>query len=889
MSRIPGTSRVFTFPRKTRRQIADDVDAELAAHFQLRTEELIEAGFTPADARNEARRRFGDVDYTRRYCRDLDAQREQEKRRMTLIDELRQDLTYALRSLRAAPGFALVALLTLALGIGANTAIFSVVRGVLLRPLPFPNADRVVRLWQASHVNDQPRVTLAEPGFRDLRAATRSFSSMGAYWYGPGSSGIDMTGSGAPQRVEGAFVSDGFFETLRAPAFLGRTLRPEENIRGNDRVAVLAHGFWQRHFGSDPAILGRPITLDGVPHTVVGVMPPDFTYPGERLDVWVPLSRIAEDAIPRRRDNRFLDVVGRLAPGVTPAQAHTDVAANVRRLAEQHPEDKLYPDVTVMPIREAITGEVRTPLLVLLGAVSFVLLIACVNIASLLLARATVRQRELAVRAALGAGRGRIARQLVTESLTLALLGGLLGLGLAYGGVRGLAALGASELPRASAIGIDPTVLGFTFAIAVAAGLLFGLVPALRAASPDLQGTLRAGARGTVGGRGQRLRGALVVAEVALAVVLVAGAGLATKSFARLLDVNPGFRPENVLAVTISLPVGTEYDKSSAYLESIFERIRAVPGVRAVGAAKNLPLRGVGEERRLRVTPPSDGSTPPEAPRVNVLHVGGDYFRAMGIPVREGRTFDRTDRADAPVAFVVNEALARRYFPGGRAVGKNLAFNFGEVPIIGVVGDVRQRTLTEPAEPMAYIHLAQNMRRGLSLVVLTDGSPVRYTAAVREAIWTANRNQTISSISTLEDIVGGTVARPRLLATLLLLFGVMGLTLGALGIYGVLAYAVNQRRQEIGVRVALGAAPRSILGLVVRQGMGLAVTGMVAGLAGAFVVTRVMQSVLYEVGVTDPATFALVVVLLLGVALAASWLPARRALRIEPVTALRYD
>ncbi|MFN2565429.1 MAG: ADOP family duplicated permease, partial [Gemmatimonadaceae bacterium] len=734
MPRIPGAGRVFRFPWMTRRQIAEDVDAELAAHLELRAQELIDAGFTSADAREEARRRFGDLDFTRRYCRDVDTQREQEKRRMTLIDELRQDLTYAFRSLRAAPAFTAVALLTLALGIGANTAIFSVVRGVLLRPLPFPDADRVVRIWQASRVNNLPRETMSEPGFRDMRAASRSFQSMGAYRYS-GRSGIDLTGGCppqaggcAPQRLEAAFVSDGFFETLRRPAFIGRTLRPEENVRGNDRVVVLGHGLWQRRYGADREILGRAITLDGKPHTVVGVMPPDFTYPGDRVDVWLPLSRVAEEAIPRRRDNRFLDVVGRLGSGATPERAHADLAAIVGRLAEQHPEDKLYPDVTLLPIRQALTGEVRTPLLVLLGAVSFVVLIACVNIASLLLARATVRQRELAVRAALGAGRGRIARQLLTESLTLALLGGTLGLGLAYVGVRGLPALGASELPLASSIRIDPVVLAFTFGIAVAAGLLFGLLPAIRAASPDLQGTLRAGARGTVGGRGQRLRGALVAAEVALAVVLVAGAGLATKSFARLLDINPGFRPENVLVVTISIPNATEYDKSPDYLETIFERIRAIPGVRGVGAAKDLPLRGVGEERRLQVPPPADGSAPPEAPRINALHVGGDYFRVMGIPLREGRTFDRTDRRDAPLVFVVNEALARRYF-GGHAVGKNLKFSFGEVPIIGVVGDVRQRTLTEPAEPMAYVNLLQNMRYGLSLVVRTEGDPLRYTPA----------------------------------------------------------------------------------------------------------------------------------------------------------------
>jgi predicted permease len=888
MSRIPGVRRgLRLLPWRSRTQIADDVDAELAAHLDLRTQELIASGFPQSEAHDEARRRFGDVEYTRRYCRDADTEREQEKRRMTLLDELRQDLTYAFRSLRAAPAFSLVALLTLGIGIGANTAIFSVVRGVLLQPLPFPNADRVVRVWQASRANDQLRERMSEPTFRDISGAARTVSPMGLYWYSPGG-GIDLTGGGRAERLEAAYVSDGFFETLQRPAFLGRALRAEENVRGNDGVVVLSHGFWQRRFGGDREILGRQMTLDGDPYTIVGVMPPDFTYPAERLDIWVPLTQITEDESPRLRFNRFLSVIGRMRPGATLPQVQEELATIVGRLAQQHPEDKLYPDVTVVPIREAITGEVRTPLLVLLGAVSFVLLIACVNIASLLLARATVRQRELAVRAALGAGRGRIMRQLLTESLTLALLGAVLGLAIAYVGVRALASLGASELPRASTIGLDPVVLGFTLAIGVASGLLFGLVPAVRAASPDLQGTLRAGARGTIGGKGQRLRGALVVAEVALAVILVVGAGLATKSFARLLDVNPGFRPENAMVVTLSIPSATEYDQSPAYLESVLNAIRAVPGVVAVGAAKDLPLRGMGEERRLRVAPPQSGSRPAEAPRVNAFHVGGDFFAAMGIPVREGRVFAPSDRGGSQFVMVVNETLARRFF-GGRAVGKNLVFDFGEIPIIGVVGDVRQRSLTEATEPMAYVHLLQNMRFGLSVVVRTTGDPLRYTAQVREAIWTANRNQSITSISTLESVVGSTVARPRLLATLLLLFGVMGLTLGALGIYGVLAYAVSQRRQEIGVRVALGAAPRSIIGLVVGQGMGLAVAGMVAGLAGAFLVTRVMQSVLYEVGVTDPATFALVVVVLLTVALLASWLPARRALRIEPVTALRYD
>ncbi len=889
MSDLPGRRREFRFAWRTKRQVASEIDDELAFHLARKTEALIANGYAPADARHEAERQFGNLEYTRRYCRDEDVRREREARQTTMIDELKQDFVYALRALRSAPGFALVALLTLALGIGANTAIFSVVRGVLLAPLPFPNAHEVVRVWQANPGDNELRSMVSEPDYLEWRAEAKRFASMGAYWYVPGSSNADLTGIGNPERIEGAYVTPGFFGTLGARAMIGRTIRDDEAVEGNDRFIVLSHGFWQRRLGGDRSIIGRSLTIEGEPFTVVGVMPAEFTYPGDRLDYWMPLSVMGPNAIGRQRGSRFLDVIGRMAPGVTPEQAHDELAAIARRIEQREQSARGWSDVTVLPVREALVGEVRRPLLVLLGAVAFVLLIACVNIAGLLLARATARQSELAVRSALGAGRGRIVRQLVTESMVLALLGGALGVGLAYAGVDALGVLGAADLPRATAIRIDATILAYALVVSILAGLLFGLLPALRATSRNLQGVLRAGARGTVGTAGHRLRSALVVAEVALAVVLVVGAGLAAKSFARLLEVDPGFQASNVLAVRL----GMSYDRLGpdripGYYEALLARIAAVPGVEAVGAAKNFPLRGMGEDRGIVVPPGVNGGSEEEV-RVNALHVSADYFRAMGIPLRAGRAFTAADRQGAPLVFIVNEAFARRYWPNENAVGKVVRMGPVPIQVIGVVGDFRQRDLATVPEPMAFIHYPQNMRAGLSLAVRTTGTPLRFANAVREAIWSVDRNQTITSMETLSSIVGDDVSRPRLLATLLLLFGIMGLTLGALGIYGVLAYAVSQRRQEIGVRVALGATPRSVLRLVVGQGMALALVGVVAGVAGALALTRVMASVLYEVKATDPATFATVVAVLLGTALLASWLPARRALRIDPVQALRYE
>jgi predicted permease len=884
-------SRSFRLPFRSRARIASEIDEELAFHLKALATRLEREGWPAAEADAEARRRFGDIEFTKYYCRTEDLRREGEKRRMTIADELKQDLRYALRGLRASPVFAVVALATLGLGIGANTAIFSVVRGVLLAPLPFTTPDRIVRVWNANPADRIERGPYSEPDFLDLRAATRLTETIGGFFFAEQQSGVDLTGMGAPERLSSALVTPGFFETLRPRPLLGRVLLEEEHQTGRSRSAVIGYGLWQRRFGGDPSILNKTITLSGEPYTIVGIMRPEFTYPASQaLDVWMPLSYFGPDYIGRVRGARFLSVIARLKPGVTPEQFRTEAAGVAARLAHTYPDNPTWDNATVLPIRDSIVGEVRRPLLVLVAAVALVLLITCVNIASLLLARASARQREIAVRAALGAGRGRIIRQLFTESLTLALAGGALGTGLAYVAVRALVASGGAQLPGAGDLGIDGVVLAFTVVVSVLSGLLFGALPAFRANGPELEQALRAGSRGSVGAQGQRMRSALVVAEVALAVILVVGASLAAKSFARLLSVKPGFDPTHALVARVTVPSvpGATPAQMTNYYSAVLDAVRRVPGVVAAGSVRDLPTRGNGESRRAdQFSLP--GAVQGKGAPFQMHHISTDYFKAMGVPLRAGREFLPTDRAGAPVVFIVNEELARRYWPNESAVGKILRIGTTNVEIVGVVGNMRQRGLSEPVEPAMYIHALQNLRSGMSIVVRTTGDPLRLTTAVRDAIWTVDRNVPISEMTTLEHIAGSAVARPKLLAWLLGIFGAIGLLLGALGIYGLLSFAVTQRRQEIGVRVALGAPQRSVLRLIVGQGMLLATSGVIIGVLGARLLTRQMQAVLFDIAPTDPGTFVQVVGVLLATALLASWFPARRALGIDPVTALRYD
>ena len=881
--------RSFHLPFRSRSRIAADVDEELAFHLEEMAKRLRDDGWPPADAAAEARRRFGDVEYTKAYCRSEDLEREDRRNRMTIADELKQDLRYATRTLRSSVGFTCIALATLALGIGANTTIFSVVRAVLLDPLPFATPDRLVRFWHSNPRNQIVEGEFSEPDLLDVKASSKLAESIGGFFFSS-NSGVDLSGNGSPERLSAVLVTPGFFETLRPNPLLGRTFAPDEQVEGRDKFVVLSYGIWQRRFSSDPTIVGKPITLNGSAYSVVGVMRPAFSYPApQAVDVWIPLSNFGPDAIGRARPLHFLSTIARLKPGVSPEEFHAEVAGIAARLARAYPDNPGWTSAAVKPIRESIVGAVRRPLIVLSAAVAMVLLITCVNIASLLLARASARERELAVRAALGAGRGRIVRQLLTESLVLAVAGGILGALLGFFAVRLLSSQTALELPGAGNISVDGVVLGFTLAVSLLSGVVFGGLPAVRAAGPVLEQSLRSGGRGSVGAGGQRARGMLVVTEVALAVVLAAGASLATKSFGRLVAVHPGFQPSNALVVSMSIgPAYPEGERQRNYYLQVLDAIRRVPGVTAVGATRDLPTRGNGEAIR----PDNWGlpeARPGEKGQPQLAHISPEFFKAMGVPVRSGREFTTSDNAGAPVVVVVNETAARRFWPGENPVGKTLRVGKTQITVVGLVGDIRQRGLSELPDPTIYICVLQNMRIGMGIVARTTGDPLRFANAVRNAIWSVDRNQPIAEVTTLDALLGSSVARPQLLAWLLSVFGFVGLILGVLGLYGLLSFAVAQRRQEIGVRAALGAPPRAVLRLVMSQGLTLAAAGIAVGILAARLLTHQMEGVLFGIAPDDAMTFIQVAVALVATALLASWLPARRALAIDPVTALRNE
>ncbi len=885
------TRKLFRLPWRTAQRIGEDVDDELRFHITMRAEELESRGLTSEEAITEATRQFGDLEDARRYLRRMDRGTEAARRRRDYMGELRNDIAYSLRRLRAAPAFTITALLTLALGIGANTAIFSVVHGVLMKPLPFPHPEQLVRVYSVSAELNIDRGAASAVNLDDWRAQQTAFVDLGGYWYDESGSGTDMTGEGEPLRLSTAFIEPGFFPALGVKPEIGRLPRENEMHRGDpDRVVVLSYAFWQRQFSGSPSVVGRTITLDGNPYEVLGVMPRDFRYPGERVDAYVPFSTITDEMIPRLRDVYSLHVVGRLRPGVTIERGRAELTAIVHRLSEQYPENRLWTAAAVEPLRDVMVGKARTGLLVLLGAVSCVLLLACANLASLLLARATVRARELAVRSALGAGRGRLVRQLLTESTVIALAGGAFGVLVALFGMRALVAMGGSQLPRSSEIRLDSSVLLFALGLSIATGIVFGLAPALRATSANLQAALHEGGRGNSGARGQRLRASLVVAEVAIAVVLVVGAGLMTRSFLRLLDVDLGFNPDHILVVNYTTGAqhqGSIADMRNFYAE-VLDRVRSVPGVVSVGATKSIPFRGSGEW--MGMTPEGYvGRAGEERPRMTMIHVSDDYFHTLGVPVVAGREFESGDDSSAAPALVVNESFAQKYFPGQSAVGRTVTTAGTKYRIVGVVGDIRQESVEEPPKPVVYVHYLQNTRIQANLVVHTRGEPLAMAHVIRDAIWSVDRDQTITSTFTLSSAVGDAVARPRLLTALLALFGALGVAIGGIGLYGVLAYFVTQRRREIGVRVALGAESGDVLRMVVGRGLWLAGAGIAAGLLGAALLTRLMRSVLFGVGTTDPATFAGVAAVLLGVAFLASWIPARRAARVDPLIAMRAE
>lgn len=870
-------SRVRSLGSALRRRsdFETEMDEEFRAHIELRTEDLIRSGMAPAEAARRARLEFG--------AQERYKEESRESRGLRPFDELRGDLRYAARSLRNSPGFTLAVVLTLALGIGASSAMFTVVDVVLLRPFGFADPEQLVVLSERTPEGDL-RNPVSSANFSDWRKQNRSFEGLAAW----ADRERIFTGAGEPEELPTRLTTGNYFAVLGAPPLLGRTYTEGDEA---ENVVVLSHRFWQRRFGGDRSILGRTITLNDEPATVIGVMPPDLPSIGERPDLWAPMELNPEGR------GRFLSIIGRLKSGATLQQAQTEMATIGQRLAEAYPEHNKDWSVNVLSLREAVSGDVRPALLVLLGAVGFLLLIACANVANLLLSRAAARRKEVAVRRALGATRGRLIRQLLTESLVLAVLAGTLGLLIAVAGTRLLVRRLPAELvlPRLDEIGVDMRIVAFTAGVSLLTGLLFGLAPALFGSAAGPSETLRDAARGTTAGseRG-RARSALVVTEVALALMLLVGAGLLARSFQKLVSVDTGLQAEQVLTMRVAARPARYQEPATllSFTSELQERMAALPGARAVGISSPwLPLTGAksatGFQRDDRPPPPVG-----EKPAADIRIIGGDYHRAMGIPLLHGRTFDARDTETSPDAVIINEALARRHFPGENPVGKRITLEWGDTlraEVVGVVGSIRELGPTEEPAPAIYIPFRKRPDDVFHVILRTTGDPQALADDVRAVVRSLDPNLPISEIRTMEQVAGTAVARPRLNLLLLGGFAALALLLAAIGLYGVIAYSVTQRRAEIGVRVALGASRPDVLRLVVGQGVRLTLAGLLVGLAGALVLTRLMSSLLFGVEPTDPLTLAAVAALLTAVALLASWIPAHRAAGTNPAIALRAE
>jgi predicted permease len=796
------------------------------------------------------------------------------------MDTLLQDLRFGLRLLLRQPAFTLLVVLTLALGIGANTAIFSVVNGVLLRPLPFPAPERLVRVW--GHHAEIGNETASLPDYRDWREGAPAFEHLEAC----AATYFNLTGHGEPERLLAARTTAGFFQALRVPAALGRTFETGEDRQGNNRVVVLSHGFWKRHLGASPEVLGRTLTLDGLPYTIIGVAPEHFRFLWN-AELWAPLATDAE--MGRRSD--FLTVIGRLVPGATVERAQAELTSVASRLEQQYPDTNTRWTAKVVPLHEELVGEARPALLIFMGAVGLVLLIACANVANLMLARSSRRQRELAVRAALGASRGRLIRQMLTESVLMALLGGTLGLLLAVWGIDGLRTAQLSLLPGHSEIGIDGWVLGFTLGLSLVTGVLFGLAPALSLPGRDLDGTLRAGAKGLAGGMGlNQLRGWLVLGEVALALVLLVGAALLLRSFDRLQRVDAGFNPEGVLTVRVMLPQ-TKYPEDpqlATFYQQLEERVAAVPGVESSGMTSAVPLGGAPAWSFIIEGQSPDANAVQDA---ETFTVSPGYFQAMAIPLRSGRLFESQDRPNTPRVALVSQSLARRYWPERDPLGARISVDDGTTwfTVVGVVGDVRAGAIQKDPHPQLYFPSTQLPRRMMFLTIRTAGEPMSLVGSLRREVTALDPDLPVSDVLTMEQRFGRAVAKPRVNVLLLGGFAVVALLLAGIGIYGVISQMVAQRTREIGIRMALGAKPGDVLRLMIRQGMTPALVGIALGLVAAFAGSSLLASLLYGVSAKDPLSFLIVPVFLTGVALFAAWLPARRATRVDPTEALRQE
>ena len=880
-----------------RQTIEREINEELRFHLDMEAAHRQQHGLDRNAARTSAARVFGGMERTKDDLRDA--------RGGNGIDNAMKDLRYAVRALRRNPGFTAVAVLTLALGIGANTALFSVVNGVLLRPLPYTDPSRLVAIRNTWDGNNDPLTasgSISPAEYFDYLDRLQTFESFGVY--APAT--VSVTGDGEPEQLPAVVMTASVFPALGVAPALGRVFSESEDVPGVN-VVVLGYGLWQRRFGGARDVVGRRILLNGAAHTVVGVTPPGFRVPDQLsatnpAQLFIPIG-LSRDSV-RIRGSHFLSGVARLRPRLTTERGSADVAGVARRFPVEYPNDypaKMNFAAGAVPLLDSVVGQVRPTLLVLLGAVGFVLLIACANVASLLLSRTEGRRREMAVRTALGAGKGRLMRQMLVESVVLALAGGLVGVVLATALTRLLVSLRPQNIPRLDAIGVDLRVLAFALGASTVVGVLFGLLPALQATRLDVQSMLRQGGRGVAGGGRQGARRALVVGEVAIALVLLVGAGLMTRSFVRLLSVDPGYRVDHVLTVPIALP-GSRYPENErviSFYQELSRRVASVPGVVSVGAVAGVPL--VSDRGDLSMDIEGRPVAPGESKRrADWQVVTAGYFKAIGMRLIRGRGIEDTDLESTPGVVVINETLAKRYWPDDDPIGKRFKLGGGAGPgmvtVVGIVADVKQLSLAATSEREMYLAHTQfrfwgggSILRSLSLVLRTTGEPTALIRSVRSEVATLDSQLPLGQFRTMEEVRGESVSQPRFLMFLFSAFSVVALSIAVIGIYGVIAYSVAQRRKEIGIRIALGARPSTVAGMVVRQGMALTALGIAAGLALALLLTRFLASFLFSVTPTDPLTLGLVVAALAASALAATYIPAVRATRTDPVEVLRAD
>jgi predicted permease len=854
----------------------------MRSHIELATEANIGRGMGPEDARRAAMRTFGNLGRMRELAYEV--------RGGGGMEALWQDLRFGARTLLKNPGFAAVAILTLALGTGATSAMFSFLYAVVLRPLPYHEPERLVSVFGHRSGRD---MGVTAPDYLDWRASATSFEQLAA----AAGTTVNLTGHGEPERVVAARASGNYFEALGVPPAHGRGFLWSDEPHGAPRVVVLGYGLWRRRFGTDPGIVGQTTAINGEPHTVLGIMPPELTLRTTGAQLWLPLNLTPREL--ESTGSRFLTVIGRMGPGVTADQAQAELAVIAKGLEKVRPHSNIDVTARVRGLHERVVAQVQDPAFILLGAVGFVLLIACGNVANLLLARATVRQHEISVRAALGASRSRVARQLLTESALIGLVGGAVGLALAYWTAELFKGLLPEDIPRLQETRVDAVVLGFTLAISLAASLLFGVAPALEASRSSVQNTLREESRSSGGVRRRRLSSTVVAAEIALALVLLVAAGLLLRSFVRLQRVDLGFNPANLLTVRMSLPEG-RYGAAAqvaAFYQELAERVRRQRGVTTAAVASHAPLAGGGFNISMSI----EGRTQPapgEDTMVFLRFVSPGFFPTLGVRITRGRDFARDDRANAPAVAIVNQTAVRRYWPDEDPIGQRFSLDDdrGLMEIVGVVADVKHFGLAQSSEPEVFVPLPQAtlmhwqwLERSMIVLARTSGEPEAAAGAIREAVWTVDDQLPLYNVRSMEQLRAEATGDERVGLVLLGTFGAMALVLATIGVYGVMSFMVGGRSREIGIRLALGADPGDVLRMVLRHGARLTAAGVFIGLIAAFALTRVMQGVLFETPPTDPVTFATFGTVIALAAMLACFVPARRATRVDPVSALRAE